>query len=175
MPVGKWIKALSLDLSATLRKLSLRHCRIGDEGCKAMRCSGLTTCLKEIDLTGCAIADAGAVDLASLLASQSFRRVIDPDFGGLQKVVLNYNEIGNRGYSKLIDVILNDYWIKSVELRSCKISTPCDALRLALVNKEIEVFDLRDNPMPSKAIVEEIMRILVTRHPKEISTYTWRE
>ncbi|KAF6202180.1 hypothetical protein GE061_004578 [Apolygus lucorum] len=175
MPVGRWMKALSLDLSATLRKLSLRHCRIGDEGCKSLRSSGLTTCLKELDLTGCVISNTGAGSLATLIASQSFRRVIDPDFRGVQKLVLSYNEIGNQGYSKLVDAILNDYWIKSVELRSCKITIPCDALRLALVNKEIEVFDLRDNPMPSKAVVEEVIRILKTRHPNEVSTYAWRE
>ncbi|XP_039287571.1 centrosomal protein of 78 kDa-like [Nilaparvata lugens] len=128
-----------------------------------------------LDLTGCGIDEKGVECISKMIKSlrlvrmgelwkQSLRyRHPDPEiFPGLRRITLNKNPmIGDDGFQMIANEILDDLWLKAIDLRDCGItpeSLQCisEVLR---INSIIQVLDLRDNDIPSD-VLEQIRFIL---------------
>ncbi|RZF32301.1 hypothetical protein LSTR_LSTR001765 [Laodelphax striatellus] len=161
-----------------LQNLGFTNC-LFEEGHKGLeilcRLVASHTGLVCLDLSGCGIDENGVECIAKMIKSlrlvrmgelwkQSLRyRHPDPEtFPGLRRITLNKNQmIGDAGFKSIANEVLDDLWLKAIDLRDCGItveSLQCisDVLR---INSVIQVLDLRDNDIPSD-VVDQIRFIL---------------
>jgi len=147
--------------SNTLQHLAIQITDMGNEGCEKL-CRTLydKSNLVTLDLSDCQIGSVGALHIAQLLNHQELTRnleswkhnlrdrVTDDDcFPGLRRVTLNHNSILDSGLADLIHVLLDDKWIKAIDMQDCGITDSGAELVIKLLeeNPLIVVFDIRKN------------------------------
>eukprot|EP00731_Ephydatia_muelleri_P010557 Em0005g1143a len=159
--------------SNVLSHLSLKGSRLGDKGVEIV-CGVLKNlqCLGWLDLTACDIGPRGTTFLAALIKFQCTARQTAAwkgslrhhqpslaDIQGLRRLTLNLNRsIGDRGALELSNALMDDKWIRALDLQSCDISTDgaigfSEALRL---NGFLVTLDLRDNELIDDDILDDI-------------------
>uniref|UniRef100_T1HRL8 Uncharacterized protein n=2 Tax=Rhodnius prolixus TaxID=13249 RepID=T1HRL8_RHOPR len=172
LPITLRVSLLKFHRARYLKKISIRHCQIGDYGCKAIF-KRLSPFISHIDLTDNNISKKGVHYIASAIREQNTNTVKDPSNTGLQYLCLNCNPIRSAGLNILVDTMVSDFCLKSVELRNCGIEDIGNTYILALVNSGLEVFDLRGNPVAKPHQINKITKLLIQNNPPEVATFKW--
>ncbi|KAG9486792.1 hypothetical protein GDO78_006929 [Eleutherodactylus coqui] len=182
--------AKGLAASATLESLALPYCSCGDEGLKII-CKGVknSPTIKVVDFTGCNLTWHGAEWIASVIKHQATRRHSEawaeslryrrPDLDcmtGLRRISLNCNTlIGDQGAKAIADVLVEDLWLKALDMRQCGISNQgAKAFLHALqTNTTLMVLDIRKNPLIDHPLLKTVIeRVLLNGHDTN-SEYKW--
>ncbi|KAM3940377.1 centrosomal protein of 78 kDa [Leptodactylus fuscus] len=182
--------AKGLTASSSLENLALPYCSCGDEGlkiiCKSVKNS---PSIKVIDFTGCNLTWHGAEWIASIVKHQASRRHSEtwaeslryrrPDLDcmtGLRRISLNCNTlIGDQGAKAIADVLVEDLWLKALDMRQCGISNEgAKAFLHALqTNTTLMVLDIRKNPLIDHSLLKTVIeRVLLNAHDTH-SEYKW--
>ncbi|XP_064095343.1 uncharacterized protein LOC135207485 [Macrobrachium nipponense] len=180
-----------LSKSRNLKILSFSSCSLHDTGVERL-CQSIKNVpsISNLSLIDCCISEKGALMTAGLLKHQRLNRdsamwqdtlrLRHPHLDGmrgLRRITLNYNpQLGDFGAKALAEVLLEDLWIKALDLQHCGIGEEGGlALKKMLkTNHTIEVLDLRMNPFIPSQIVNEVISLLHERQ-EEYNTkqYTW--
>ncbi|XP_073526934.1 centrosomal protein of 78 kDa isoform X2 [Phyllobates terribilis] len=182
--------AKGLAASSSLESLALPYCSGGDEGlkiiCKSVKNSPT---IKVIDFTGCNLTWHGAEWIASIVKHQATRRHSEawaeslryrrPDLDcmtGLRRISLNCNTlIGDQGAKAIADILVEDLWLKALDMRQCGISSEgAKAFLHALQsNTTLMVLDIRKNPLIDHSMLKTVIeRVLLNSHDTN-SEYKW--
>ncbi|XP_014240277.1 centrosomal protein of 78 kDa-like isoform X2 [Cimex lectularius] len=181
----------ALEQTKSLQYLSLPNCKIGDEYCDVLcRAVRNTTCLISLDLTNNCLSEKGATSIANLMKTQEiarygecwkhslrYRNVPNELIPGLRRITINDNpDIGDKGLNVMIDVLLDDFWIKAVDMQNCGITDwGCNLIQqLLCVDNEIVVFDVRRNPITDITIIANIVQTLaINSNDEDKANYGW--
>ncbi|XP_068219500.1 centrosomal protein of 78 kDa-like isoform X2 [Palaemon carinicauda] len=180
-----------LSKSRNLKILSFVSCSLHDIGVERL-CQSIKNVpsISELSLIDCCIPEKGATTIAGLLKHQRLNRdsamwqdtlrLRHPHLDGmrgLRRVTVNYNpQLGDFGAKALAEVLLEDLWIKALDLQHCGIGEEGGlALKKILkTNHTIEVLDLRKNPFIPCQIVNEVISLLHERQEEyNTNQYTW--
>ncbi|XP_069619053.1 centrosomal protein of 78 kDa isoform X3 [Ranitomeya imitator] len=182
--------AKGLVSSSSLESLALPYCSCGDEGlkiiCKSVKNSPT---IKVIDFTGCNLTWHGAEWIASIVKHQATRRHSEawaeslryrrPDLDcmtGLRRISLNCNTlIGDQGAKAVADILVEDLWLKAIDMRQCGISSEgAKAFLHALQsNTTLMILDIRKNPLIDHSLLKTVIeRVLLNAHDTN-SEYKW--
>ncbi|XP_073399908.1 centrosomal protein of 78 kDa isoform X2 [Dendrobates tinctorius] len=181
--------AKGLAASSSLESLSLPYCSCGDEGLKIICKSVKNSTIKVIDFTGCNLTWHGAEWIASIVKHQATRRHSEawaeslryrrPDLDcmtGLRRISLNCNTlIGDQGAKAVADILVEDLWLKALDMRQCGISSEgAKAFLHALQsNTTLMVLDIRKNPLIDHSLLKTVIeRVLLNAHDTN-SEYKW--
>ncbi|XP_040272985.1 centrosomal protein of 78 kDa isoform X1 [Bufo bufo] len=182
--------AKGLDSSSSLERLALPYCSCGDEGlkiiCKSVKNSPT---IKVLDFTGCNLTWHGAEWIAHVVKHQATKRHSEawaeslryrrPDLDcmtGLRRISLNCNTlVGDQGAKAIADVLVEDLWLKALDMRQCGISNDgAKAFLHALqTNTTLMVLDIRKNPLIDHSMLKTVLeRVLLNAHDTH-SEYKW--
>ncbi|KAG8595833.1 hypothetical protein GDO81_001650 [Engystomops pustulosus] len=186
------LKALSKGLAASssLESLSLPYCSCGDEGlkiiCKSVKNSPT---IKAINFTGCNLTSHGAEWIANIVMHQATRRHSEawaeslryrqPDLDcmtGIRRISLNCNTlVGDKGAKAIADVLVEDLWLKALDMRQCGISNEgAKALLNALkTNTTLIVLDIRKNPLIDHSLLKNVIERVLLNASDTNSEYKW--
>uniref|UniRef100_A0A1B6DH92 Centrosomal protein of 78 kDa n=2 Tax=Clastoptera arizonana TaxID=38151 RepID=A0A1B6DH92_9HEMI len=176
--------------SYSLQHLSLNRCRIGDEGCEILcRVIRNQWNLVSLDFSGCELTAIGADHIANMIKvlrlnrygeswKQSLRyRIVDPKImPGLRRISLNNNpSIKDQGLFRILEELVEDIWIKALDLQNCGITSMggFHALELVKENKYITILDIRGNDAVVPTTISEIMKILAENIGADIPEFNW--
>ncbi|XP_014292831.1 centrosomal protein of 78 kDa [Halyomorpha halys] len=190
--MGDGVRILGEGLKKTqsLQHLSLQNCNIGDEGCLILlQVLRNVPTLLTLDISFCKITALGAKYISELIKFQEIARLgecwkqslryreVDHDqIQGLRRITLNDNpEIGDAGLQYINDVLMDDFWVRALDMQNCGITEDGASLirRLIEINNEIGVIDLRRNPQLSNSTIAEIIKTLSTKITEEKAEYVW--
>lgn len=173
---GRYMVTFSKGLvnNKSIKTLSLARSKIGDNACDSL-CETIKHIMniETVNLSGCNLSVKGAEAVAKLIKHQKIQRFseawmqslryqnVDPDkFPGLRKIVLNNNpEIGDEGLQLLTEVLLEDVWIKDIEVQSCGIGDDGaqSIIKCLNSNKTILSFNISGNPDVSEHFHRHIL------------------
>ncbi|XP_075875633.1 centrosomal protein of 78 kDa isoform X2 [Nelusetta ayraudi] len=176
--------------SVSLENLSLANCPISDEGleviCQSVKYS---TSIRNIDFTGCNITWRGAEHMASIINHQAMQRhgaawaeslrYRHPRFegmGGLRRITLNSNMlIGDRGAAALAKELMEDLWVKAVDLQKCGLSSEGarHLLEALKTNSTLCVLDIRRNPLVENGLIRTIIEKVLMNAQGKFPQYVW--
>ncbi|XP_045891778.1 centrosomal protein of 78 kDa isoform X1 [Micropterus dolomieu] len=179
-----------LSKSVSLENLSLANCPITDEGleviCQSVKYS---TSIRMVDFTGCNLTWRGAEHMANIIKHQGMQRhgtawaeslrYRQPQFegmGGLRRITLNCNTlIGDRGAAALAHELVEDLWVKAVDLQRCGLSNEgarrlLEALK---TNSALCVLDIRNNPLVDKVLIKTIIEKVLMNADGQSPEYCW--
>ncbi|XP_019125294.2 centrosomal protein of 78 kDa isoform X3 [Larimichthys crocea] len=179
-----------LSKSVSLENLSLANCPVSDEGleviCQSVKYS---TSIRTVDFTGCNLTWRGAEHMANIIKHQGMQRhgtawaeslrYRHPQFegmGGLRRVTLNCNTlIGDRGAAALAHELVEDLWVKAVDLQRCGLSS--DGARRLLealkTNSTLCVLDIRSNPLVDKVLIKTVIEKVLMNSDGQSPEYCW--
>ncbi|XP_053558451.1 centrosomal protein of 78 kDa [Bombina bombina] len=182
--------AKGLSASSSLEVLSLAYSSCGDEGLETI-CQSVknSMTIKVINFTGCSLTWRGAEHIANIIKHQATRRHGEawaeslryrrPDLdcmAGLRRITLSCNTlVGDRGAIALAEVLIEDLWLKALDLRQCGISNEGAQalLRAFQTNKTLVVLDVRRNPLIDHSLLKTLIeRVLMNAHDTK-SEYKW--
>ncbi|TKS78262.1 Centrosomal protein of 78 kDa [Collichthys lucidus] len=137
--------------------------------CKALReCLTVSPKLKTLQLNGLPLRERDLITLTKGMqrhgtAWAESLRYRHPQFegmGGLRRVTLNCNTlIGDRGAAALAHELVEDLWVKAVDLQRCGLSS--DGARHLLealkTNSTLCVLDIRSNPLVDKVLIKTVI------------------
>ncbi|KAM3610577.1 uncharacterized protein V6R79_005997 [Siganus canaliculatus] len=179
-----------LSKSVSLENLSLANCPIADEGleviCQSVKYS---TSIRTVDFTGCSLTWKGAEHMAKIIKHQGVQRhgtawaeslrYRQPQFegmGGLRRVTLNCNTlIGDRGAAALAHELVEDLWVKAVDLQKCGLSSE-GARRLLetlKTNSTLCVLDIRSNPLVENVLIKTVIEKVLMNAEGQSPEYCW--
>lgn len=161
---GRYMSTFSKGLAnnKSLKTLNLSRSKIGDDACDSL-CETIKHIMniETVNFSGCNLSVKGAASVANLIKHQKIQRFseawmqslryqnVDPElFPGLRKILLNNNpEVGDKGLQLLTDALLEDVWIKDVEVQNCGIGDEGaqDIIKCLNVNKTILNFNISGN------------------------------
>jgi len=178
-----------LEVCISLQHLSFPYSQLHDDGCLSL-CHVLRNRLTLVwlDLTGCKLTDKGVSALCKLLKFQKLNRYgeswkqslrdrpVNPNImPGLRRITLNHNSIGDSGVTILIEAILDDLWLKALDLQYCDITISGAEMLLQLVkdNKSLSVVDIRGNNQVQPSLVAAIVQQLAENNSGITSEFQW--
>ncbi|XP_034548358.1 centrosomal protein of 78 kDa [Notolabrus celidotus] len=176
--------------SLSLENLSLANCPITDEGleviCQSVKYS---TSIRTVDFTGCNLTWRGAEHMANIIKHQGMQRhgtawaeslrYRQPQLEGmrgLRRVTLNRNTlIGDRGAAALANELVEDLWVKAVDLQRCGLSNEgarrlLEALK---TNTALCVLDIRSNPLVDKVLIKTMIEKVLMNTKGQSPEYCW--
>ncbi|XP_041792936.1 centrosomal protein of 78 kDa isoform X2 [Chelmon rostratus] len=174
--------------SVSLENLSLSNCPITDDGleviCQSVKYS---TSIRTVDFTGCNLTWRGAEHMANIIKGMQRHgtawaeslRYRQPQFegmGGLRRITLNCNTlIGDRGAAALAHELVEDLWVKAVDLQRCGLSSEgarrlLEALK---TNSTLCVLDIRSNPLVDKVLIKTIIEKVLMNADGQSPEYCW--
>nr|XP_033783015.1 centrosomal protein of 78 kDa isoform X2 [Geotrypetes seraphini] len=182
--------AKGLSKNSSLEALSLPYCLIGDEGLETI-CKNIknSTTIKTLNFTGCNLTWCGAEHMANLIKHQATKRHTEawaeslryrrPDLdcmAGLRRITLSYNNlIGDQGAAALSEPLVEDMWLKALDLRQCGISnegakTLLNALQSNMI---LMVLDIRENPLIDRALLKAVIEKVLVNAKGINSEFPW--
>ncbi|XP_054286916.1 centrosomal protein of 78 kDa [Macrosteles quadrilineatus] len=178
-----------LEVCRNLQQLSLPYCQIGDEGCASL-CYVFRHRLNLIwlNLSGCSITEKGVGILCDLLKYQKLSRYgeswkqslryrpVNPNsMPGLRRLTLNHNPFGDAGVKIIVDTLIDDLWLKALDLQDCNVSLVGGELVLNLVkeNQFLSVLDLRGNTKIPKSMVGAVVQQLAENNADATLEFQW--
>ncbi|XP_028658273.2 centrosomal protein of 78 kDa [Erpetoichthys calabaricus] len=179
-----------LSKAVSLQRFSLAYCSIGDEGLQVI-CHSVknSSSIKTIDFTSCNLTWKSAEQMANIIKHQATKRhsiawaeslrYRKPDLdcmSGLRRITLNCNAlIGDRGAKAFVEPLVEDCWLKALDLQKCGISNEgAQALYDVLQsNATIVVLDLRMNPLIDTVLLKSIIEKVLLNSSGTNSEYKW--
>jgi hypothetical protein len=169
----------------SIKSLSFSRCNIGDDGCEIL-CAHIKHMpnIETLNLSSCELTPKGADFVMKYIKLQRIHHFSDAwastlryqngeySMGGIQKIVLNNNPlIGDEGLKEITSELLEDTWVKEIEMQNCGI-TQAGAeyiINCLATNKSIKNFDVTNNTK----LPETCMRqILMHFHGSDSSSFT---
>ncbi|KAG8283289.1 Centrosomal protein of 78 kDa, partial [Homalodisca vitripennis] len=178
-----------LEVCQNLQQLALPYTNIGDDDCATL-CHVLRHRLSLVwlNLTGCALTEKGVTVLCNLLKFQKLNRygeswkqslryrLVNPNvMPGLRRLTLNNNPIGDAGVKIFVETIIDDLWLKALDLQHCDITTEGGEALLNLVkeNEYLSVVDVRGNNQVPTSLVGAIVQQLSENNGDATPEFQW--
>lgn len=170
--MDKLIHGLSRNTS--LKSLSFARSQVGDSACDSL-CTTLKHMMnvETLNLSGCDLGVKSTESIAGLIKLHKIQRFseawtqslryqnIDAEsFPGLRKVQLNNNpDIGDEGLEILTEILLEDVWIKDIEMQNCGLTDvgAQNIIKCLNTNKTILNFNIAGNPDTSEHLCRHII------------------
>lgn len=157
--------------------MSFTRSGMGDSSC-ALLCNALKTrnSLKMLTLSGCHLTALGATAVGHMLQARikhhdeqqmSWREESLMSFGGLNQIKLNHNpEIGDEGVKIITDALMEDNWLKKLDLRHTGLTNESAAAinELICINPLIRYINLESNILLSTSWINRIKISLQKRN-----------
>lgn len=168
----KFIHGLSSNTS--IKTLSLQRSPVGDESCDSI-CTTLKLMMniETLNFSGCNLGVKSAKSIADLVKLHKIQRFseawtqslryqnIDAEsFPGLRKLLLNNNpEIGDEGLEFLTEILLEDVWLKDIEMQNCGLTDEGaqGIMKCLNTNKTILNFNIAGNSEMSEHLYRHII------------------
>nr|CAH8866726.1 unnamed protein product [Trichobilharzia regenti] len=151
-----------IERNRTLKHLSFEGSSVNDEGladiCRVLRCAPN---ISTLNLTACNVTKFGIPSLTMLINFQAMQRhnaawqeslrYRFPELdrlGGLKRITMNDNPgIGDEGSVLLADALIDDLWVKAIDLQACNLGDTAAStwlavligLRVANANKSVVI------------------------------------
>uniref|UniRef100_A0A1B6GKY4 Centrosomal protein of 78 kDa n=1 Tax=Cuerna arida TaxID=1464854 RepID=A0A1B6GKY4_9HEMI len=178
-----------LEVCQNLQQLALPYTHIGDDDCATL-CHVLRHRLNLVwlNLTGCALTEKGVSVLCNLLKFQKLNRygeswkqslryrLVNPNvMPGLRRLTLNNNPIGDAGVKIFVETIIDDLWLKALDLQHCDITAEGGEALLNLVkeNEYLSVVDVRGNAQVPTSLVGAIVQQLSENNGDTTPEFQW--
>lgn len=172
----------------TLKLISFKNCPIGDEGCLEV-CESLHSLpnIEVVNMTSCGLSIKSAESIAKLIKYQQINRYCESwhsslryeepevnNMAGLRRITLNNNpKIGDEGLEMILNELIDDLWIKAMDMQRCCITEAMTAKIIETIeyNRSLEIADFRHNSLESETI-SRILECLKSKQPED-SDYQW--
>lgn len=163
-----------LSQNRTVEYMSFDRSALGDEGFEAI-CTSIKYLpnIESLSASQCNLTYKSCEALAALITSQCvyrfsegwmhslrYRQVDVKSIRGIKQIALNANEsIGDKGVRRIIDALIDDEWIETVQLRECGLSNDSADLIMDYLKKvgTRVTFDVTRNKHLSKYCADEIL------------------
>lgn len=187
---GEYLQAILKGMvsNKTLKFISFKSCQIGDEGCFDI-CETLHTLpnIEVLNLTNCNLGPKSGESIAKLIKYQQINRYCeswhsslryeDPEvnnMAGMKRITLNNNpKIGDEGLEPILNELVDDLWIKAIDMQKCNITEAISGKILDAIdyNRSLEVADFRHNSLEHDTI-SRILESLKSKQSEE-NEYQW--
>ena len=142
--------------------------------------------ISHLDLSCCKLNEQSCELIGCLLRSQGLERHSEAwqhtlrynipdlgDIGGIKRITLNANPIGDDGCELIATALQDDYWVKALDFQQCNLSDEGAKAILVMIQDSISlcVLDLRLNQCVSAEIIAKIDDI-VSKNQSDRDTYT---
>lgn len=172
---GHYMETLvqGLAQNSSIKTLSFTRGNIGDEACESI-CATVQHMLNvdSFSLASCDLSVKGATAVANLVKFQRIQRFseawskslryqnVDAEsIPGLKKICLNNNpSIANEGLAMLTDALIEDAWIKDIEMQNCGLGDEAaqHIIKCLNENKTILTFNIAGNSDVSEHLYRHI-------------------
>lgn len=181
------LKAIVINKS--LKYLSFKGCPVEDEGCFEI-CNALHTLpnIENINLSGCGLGVKSAESISKLIKYQQINRYCeswhsslryaDPEvnnMAGIKRITINNNpKMGDEGLDYILNELVDDLWIKAIDMQRCNISENISAKIIDTIDysRSLEIFDFRNNSL-TPASLERILELLKNKQNDCNTDYQW--
>jgi centrosomal protein CEP78 len=163
-------------LNTSITRLSFTRGLLGDDACEVI-CRTVKPNIMHLNLSSNRIGIRGARSVANLINLQKIQRgtefwarslrnqvVYACSIPGLKEIYLNNNpEIGNDGLKFITDVLVEDDWIKTIEMQNCGLSDEGAQSIISCLNKNktISKFNIAGNFEVSTFLARYLCSVLV--------------
>lgn len=173
----------------TLKYLSFKCCPIEDEGCFEI-CNALHTLpnIENINLSSCGLGVKSGESISKLIKYQQINRYCeswhsslryaDPEINnmaGIKRITINNNpKIGDEGLDYILNELIDDLWIKAIDMQRCNVSEVIAAKIIDTIDysRSLEIFDFRNNGLTPSSL-ERILELLRGKQSASTGDYNW--